>query len=134
MVAKVGEGNTIIPLAAEICSDCALPDTDYWEKSFMMGAAKLYILSVLSKGRNHGYGVLKAITDKSGGCCSVTAGTIYPILRELEREGLITSSTSVVGGRRRVTYEITEKGREVFEKGLVKWETHVEGVRKILER
>lgn len=98
-------------------------DSEYWERSFISGSAKLYVLSVLSKGRLHGYGVLKEIKDKSEGCCTITPGTIYPILRELKKEGLIISNKDPVGRRVRITYEITEMGRQVLENGLKKWES-----------
>lgn len=107
-------------------------EPDYWERSFMAGSTKLYILSVLSKGPLHGYGVLKEIKDKSEGCCTITPGTIYPVLRELERDGFIVSSRAVTGGRIRVTYELTDRGKQVLEAGLVKWGSHIEGAKKIL--
>jgi DNA-binding PadR family transcriptional regulator len=107
-------------------------ESDYCERSFMSGSTKLYILSVLSKGPLHGYGVLKEIKDKSEGCCTITPGTIYPVLRELERDGFIVSSEAVSGGRIRITYELTERGKQVLEAGLVKWGSHIEGAKKIL--
>ncbi len=109
-----------------------MPGADYWEKSFITGSARLYVLSVLGAGPRHGYGILKEIKDRSGDCCTITAGTIYPILRELEADGYITSSKDTVGGRVRVTYAIAESGRELFKSGLAKWENHVAGAKKIL--
>ena len=125
--------NSVILSATDGCRECkAMPGSDYWEKSFITGSARLYVLSVLSGGPRHGYGILKEIRDRSGDCCTIAAGTIYPILRELERDGYITSSKGTVGGRVRVTYAITDEGRELFESGLAKWETHVAGAKKIL--
>jgi len=98
----------------------------------MTGSTKLYILSVLRSRRLHGYGILKEIRDRSNGCCTITAGTIYPVLRELERDGLIVSSREVHGGRTRIVYGISEAGMLVLDDGLRKWETHVEGAKKIL--
>ncbi len=113
-----------------IGGDCNL--SGYWDRSFIVGSAKLLILSVLSRGPLHGYGVIKEIRDRSEGCCTITSGTIYPVLRELEKEGLITSTEGVVSGRSRVVYELTEAGRRVLDEGLSKWETHQQGARKIL--
>ena len=110
----------------------SVSEPDYWERSFMAGSTKLYILSVLSKGGLHGYGVLKEIKDKSEGCCTITPGTIYPVLRELERDGFIVSSKAVIGGRIRITYKLTERGKLVLEAGLIKWGNHIEGAKKIL--
>ncbi|MCX6648839.1 MAG: PadR family transcriptional regulator [Candidatus Bathyarchaeota archaeon] len=104
----------------------------YWDRSFIVGSAKLLVLSVLGRGPLHGYGVLKEISDRSGGCCTITSGTIYPVLRELEKEKLITSTKGVASGRARVVYELTDAGRRVLDEGLSKWETHQQGARKIL--
>jgi PadR family transcriptional regulator, regulatory protein PadR len=116
----------------EIGESDILSEPDYWERSFMAGSTKLYILSVLSKGPLHGYGVLKEIKDKSDGCCTITPGTIYPVLRELERDGFIVSSKAMTGGRTRITYELTDRGKQVLDAGLAKWESHIEGAKKIL--
>ena len=116
----------------EIGESVILSEPDYWERSFMAGSTKLYILSVLSKGPLHGYGVLKEIKDKSDGCCTITPGTIYPVLRELERDGFIVSSKAMTSGRTRITYELTSRGKQVLEAGLAKWESHIEGAKKIL--
>jgi DNA-binding PadR family transcriptional regulator len=42
------------------------------------------------------------------------------------------SSKAVAGGRTRITYELTERGKQVLEAGLVKWRSHIEGDKKIL--
>jgi hypothetical protein len=49
--------------------------------------AVILILKVLSKGPNHGYGILKELESLTGGCCVPTFGTIYPNLKELTRNG-----------------------------------------------
>jgi DNA-binding PadR family transcriptional regulator len=116
----------------EIGESDIMSEPDYWERSFMAGSTKLYILSVLSKGPLHGYGVLKEIKDKSDGCCTITPGTIYPVLRELERDGFIVSSKAMTSGRTRITYELTSRGKQVLDAGLIKWESHIEGAKKIL--
>ena len=116
----------------EIGESDIMSEPDYWERSFMAGSTKLYILSVLNKGPLHGYGVLKEIKDKSDGCCTITPGTIYPVLRELERDGFIVSSKAMTSGRTRITYELTSRGKQVLDAGLIKWESHIEGAKKIL--
>ena len=60
-------------------------------------------------------------TRTTNGCCSPTEGTIYPVLREFEEGGYVTSETSVVSGRQRKTYTLTGKGREAFAVGVDAW-------------
>jgi DNA-binding PadR family transcriptional regulator len=45
-------------------------------------------------------------------------GHIYPVLSQLQKEGLISLSGSVDGGKRKI-YEITDKGRKEFCEWLI---------------
>jgi len=74
---------------------------------FSHGDLRLYILSLLAEGPRHGYDLMQALTERTGGTYSPSAGTIYPRLAKLEEEGLVTKT---VDGRKTV-YEITEAGR-----------------------
>ena len=74
---------------------------------FSHGDLRLYLLSLLDEGPRHGYDIIQALSDRTGGTYTPSAGTIYPRLAKLEEEGLVTKS---VDGRKTV-YEITEAGR-----------------------
>ncbi|WP_322410712.1 PadR family transcriptional regulator [Microbacterium invictum] len=74
---------------------------------FSHGDLRLYLLNLLDEGPRHGYDVMQALADRTGGTYTPSAGTIYPRLAKLEEEGLVTKS---VDGRKTV-YEITEAGR-----------------------
>ena len=56
----------------------------------------------------HGYQLMQAIADRSGGRWSPSPGAIYPTLNQLEDEGLVTVTTE--SGRKLVT--LTEAGRQ----------------------
>ncbi len=108
-----------------------LSKSTYWEKSFMLGLSKLIVLSVLRNGPVHGYGIIKEIETKSDQCCSITPGSIYPLLRDLEKEELIVSHRTKVGGRERVNYVLTVSGRETLKGGLRMWEIFLDGTHNI---
>ncbi|WP_248243380.1 PadR family transcriptional regulator [Microbacterium kunmingense] len=74
---------------------------------FSHGDLRLYLLNLLDEGPRHGYDVMQALADRTGGTYTPSAGTIYPRLAKLEEEGLVTKT---VDGRKTV-YEITEAGR-----------------------
>jgi DNA-binding PadR family transcriptional regulator len=74
---------------------------------FSHGDLRLYILSLLAEAPRHGYDLMQALTERTGGTYSPSAGTIYPRLAKLEEEGLVTKT---VDGRKTV-YEITDAGR-----------------------
>lgn len=74
---------------------------------FSHGDLRLYLLSLLDEGSRHGYDIIQALSDRTGGTYTPSAGTIYPRLAKLEEEGLVTKS---VDGRKTV-YAITDAGR-----------------------
>ncbi|KXC06578.1 PadR family transcriptional regulator [Microbacterium hominis] len=74
---------------------------------FSHGDLRLYLLNLLDESPRHGYDLMQALSDRTGGTYTPSAGTIYPRLSKLEEEGLVTK---VVDGRKTV-YEITDAGR-----------------------
>lgn len=75
---------------------------------FGHGDLKLVILSLLEERPRHGYDIIKAIEERSGGAYQPSAGTVYPTLTLLEEMGF-ARSTPDEGGKR--MYEITDAGR-----------------------
>ncbi|WP_109211947.1 MULTISPECIES: PadR family transcriptional regulator [Microbacterium] len=73
---------------------------------FSHGDLRLYLLNLLDEGPRHGYDIMQALSDRTGGTYTPSAGTIYPRLAKLEEEGLVTKT---VDGRKTV-YSITETG------------------------
>jgi DNA-binding PadR family transcriptional regulator len=76
------------------------------------GELRLAVLSLLDEGPKHGYQIMKEMGERFGGLYSCSAGSVYPILQQLEDEGLVTAKRQ--GGKR--VYRITEAGREELER------------------
>jgi len=74
---------------------------------FSHGDLRLYLLSLLDEKPMHGYGIIQALGERTGGTYTPSAGTIYPRLAKLEDEGLVTKTQD---GRTAV-YAITDAGR-----------------------
>lgn len=74
---------------------------------FSHGDLRLYLLSLLDEAPRHGYDLIQALSDRTGGTYTPSAGTVYPRLAKLEEEGLVTKT---IDGRKTV-YEITDAGR-----------------------
>jgi PadR family transcriptional regulator PadR len=71
--------------------------------------AKFYILLVFNEGPSHGYGIIRKYHKRTGR--SLSAGTLYPFLQQLEKEGIVTCEDKPVGKRPRREYCLTRKGR-----------------------
>lgn len=81
--------------------------------SVRMTHATALVLQALATGRCHGFQIM----DVSG----LASGTVYPVLRRLEKEGAVASaweddaSASAAGRRARRLYRITESGQMLAE-------------------
>ncbi len=76
----------------------------------LKGHLDALLLAALEGGPRHGYAVIEALRQSTGGRLDLPTGTIYPALRRLEQTGLIAGSWSIVGGRRRREYRLTAAG------------------------
>jgi PadR family transcriptional regulator, regulatory protein PadR len=71
------------------------------------------VLAVLSQMQQeqYGYSILKLLADKG---LEVDQGTLYPLLRRLESQGLLESLWRVEEARPRRYYVISAEGRQVL--------------------
>ncbi len=90
------------------------------------------ILLVLSqmKEPTYGYSLVKTLSDNQ---IPMDANTLYPLLRRLEGQGLLSSQWDTAQGKPRKYYQITEAGMEVLEKTKIYWKSFSDHVDKLLE-
>src|SRR5215472_10667391 len=79
------------------------------------------LLAALEDSPRHGYAVIEALRQSTGGQLDLPTGTIYPALRRLEHAGLITGSWSLVGGRQRREYRLTAAGKRALSGKRADW-------------
>jgi|SRR5215218_7516042 len=82
---------------------------------------ELLVLTALKHGPAHGYAIIGAIRERSGGDFELLEGSLYPALHRLEHNGLVTSSWSQVSGRKRRVYKLSRKGRAVLQEQERDW-------------
>jgi PadR family transcriptional regulator, regulatory protein PadR len=102
------------------------------DRERLKGNLDLLLLSVLSAGPAHGYAIIAALRDRSGGTFDLPEGTIYPALHRLEDSGLLASSWAQAGGRRRRVYGLTDKGVAALAAGQDDWRKFASGVQAVL--
>lgn len=71
------------------------------------GDVRAAVLVLLEEGPRNGYQLIQEITERSRDAWRPSPGSIYPVLQQLEDEGLVASS-AVGTGR---TYALTDAGR-----------------------
>jgi PadR family transcriptional regulator PadR len=70
-----------------------------------------FILTALAERPRHGYGVIQAVEELSGGRIRLRAGTLYAALDRLAADGLLTlDREEAVEGRLRRYYRLTGRG------------------------
>jgi PadR family transcriptional regulator PadR len=99
----------------------------------LKGHLDALLLATLSDGPGHGYAIIEALRARSAGQLDLPTGTVYPALHRLERAGLITSTWSTVGGRRRRTYALTAAGRRALADERAGWRQFAAVVSAFLE-
>lgn len=77
------------------------------KRHFGRGGVKTALLKLLADGPMHGYQMMKAIEEQSGGLYMPSAGSVYPTLQMLEEQGFITVKQEERGKK---TYAITPQG------------------------
>jgi PadR family transcriptional regulator PadR len=88
---------------------------DLMERNMRGGFSSVLVLYAISSSSRpiHGYSLIRRISERTGGAISLRAGTVYPILRNLEEGGLVSHSVERSDrGPQRKVYSLTEEGRE----------------------
>jgi DNA-binding PadR family transcriptional regulator len=78
------------------------------------GDVRTAVLAILAEQPGHGYEIIQAIEEKSGGSWRPSPGSIYPTLQQLEDEDLVRSVERE--GKR--VFELTDEGRTEAERRL----------------
>ncbi|WP_022930495.1 PadR family transcriptional regulator [Patulibacter americanus] len=79
------------------------------------GDIRAGILVLLLEGPMHGYQLLHELHERSGGVWRPSPGSVYPTLKRLAAEGLVTSTESEGRGGRRA-HTLTDEGRAEAER------------------
>ncbi len=87
----------------------------------LKGHLDALLLAALEDGPRHGYAVMEALRESTGGRLALPTGTVYPALHRLEAAGLIAGSWSIVTGRRRRCYTLTDAGELALSGRRAEW-------------
>ena len=100
--------------------------------SFLNGIPELLVLQLLEHRERYGYEIVQAIREQSGDAFTFGEGCIYPYLHYLEDAKLVTSRRAEAGGRPRLYYRLTPKGRKRLASLTEEWQRVARGVNLVL--
>lgn len=93
------------------------------------GALVLAVLGFLEK-EHYGYSLRKALAERG---LEVEEGTLYPLIRRLEKQNLLQSEWRQDGGRRKRYYQQSPMGAAVYEALRQNWRDLNASVQRITE-
>jgi PadR family transcriptional regulator, regulatory protein PadR len=100
----------------------------------LQGSLDLLVLKILSrKPRLHGYGIMSAISERSGEVLRAEEGSLYPALHRMEEAGWIRAEwITKETGRRARMYELTAAGKKQLAVEESRWQTVTSAVNRVL--
>src|ERR671918_2383107 len=102
--------------------------------SLVQGTLHMLILKTLALAPMHGYGIGVRLEQISKGVFQVNAGSLFPPLRRLERDGLIAGEWRTTENNRRAKYyKVTADGRARLKQESRDWEAQASAIARILK-
>ena len=82
----------------------------------------------------HGYGIIKGIEEVSDGAYTIAPGTLYGVLKNLGKQGLIETVKEEIDSRKKKTYKITTKGKEIVDNEFNRYQQIIYFTEKIMKK
>ena len=91
----------------------------------------ILVLAALSqlKEEKYGYSLISSLAEKG---LDIEQGTLYPLLRRLEEQGLLTSEWNTEGSRPRRYYQISSEGSQVLGNLTKEWRSLTDVMENLL--
>ena len=104
------------------------------DSGLVPGTLYMLILKVLALEPMHGYGIGVRLEQISKGVFQVNAGSLFPALRRLERDGLIKGGWRLTENNRRAKYyTLTASGLKKLERETRDWQVQTTAIARILK-
>ena len=91
------------------------------------GTVVMAALATLSRP-TYGYALLESLADAGFG---VDGNTLYPLLRRLEKQGLLTSEWNTEESRPRKFYRVSPEGEALLQELLDEWQSLHTSIEKL---
>ena len=103
------------------------------DKSLVTRSTSMLLLKLLQNRDMYGYQMIEELSRRSDDTFSLKAGTLYPLLHDLERQGMIAVyEKTAETGRLRKYYSLTKSGRNMLGQKEAEWASFSAAVNKVL--
>jgi PadR family transcriptional regulator PadR len=98
------------------------------------GTLEMLVLTTLTRGPIHGYGIAQRIQHLSGDVLTIEEGSLYPALQRLLRKGWVTAEWGVTGLNRRARfYTLTREGRKQLGAEVDEFRRVMKAIERVLQ-
>jgi len=106
-------------------------------RMFASGELRLALLALIDREPRHGYELIRAIEDMTGGSYAPSPGAVYPTLQMLEEEGQIKPATAKAKAKGAKKADTETSGKKPFmatKSGKAELEERADEVDELMER
>lgn len=102
------------------------------DRTLVSGSMAMMILRLLSEKDMYGYEMIDTLRQRSQNVFELKAGTLYPLLHNLEDKHFLTCYEKEVLGKTRKYYRITKEGKKHLEEKRTEWQEYSRAVSNVL--
>ncbi len=103
------------------------------ERELLKGVLPLAVLKLLRRRAMYGYELVTEVAKQTDGVLTLGQSTLYPLLYNLEAQGLIEAEWQRQEGERdRKYYRLTDDGEKRLVRDLSQWEELVRGMTRLV--
>lgn len=104
------------------------------DKSLLTGSTTVLILKLLEEKDMYGYEMIATLAQRSNHAFDLKAGTLYPLLHNLEKAGLVISFEQTAENERtRKYYRLTQQGKTALQTKEREWYAYADAVHRVLK-
>jgi len=103
------------------------------DRKLMTSSSDMLVLKLLESEDMYGYQMIEQLRERSQNVFDMKAGTLYPLLHQLEEKGYLTTYEEAAGEARiRKYYHLTDKGRKYLVQREQDWKVFSSAVGSVL--
>ena len=104
------------------------------QKNLITSSTTMLLLKLLENTDMYGYQMIEELAKKSNNIFSLKAGTLYPLLHNLEKKDVVSSYYQIADNtRERKYYSITKKGKGLLAEKKSEWDEYTKAVNNVLK-
>ncbi len=105
------------------------------DSELIKGTLSLIILSLLNRRAMYGYEITATVKEETAGALDWKAGSLYPCLHKLEKDGMIRGEwEGEPDKRQRKYYHITKSGRAALGEKKESWSQLTKAITQIMRK